>query len=292
MGTATMFSEVIWNPWYGCDECSSSCCYCNYSKNIYRSKEFKKPIQKKRIKSIAQRVEKYELEYRVPAGSIIHVCTNSDFFFNGADGMRQEAWDIIHQRTDCLFHIVTRRPERIKQCLPDMWLTGWDNVVISAAIEDQYTADLRINQLIDTYEIGVKHLGIYIKPLEESIDIGGYIGSGFIESVIISGESYYGYDKLSRATSISSIKEIMSICREFNVPGYFVSTGSRLRLDNGKIIGVRPYDQLELAKFYKLDTEDKDSIWRKWKENIAETEERLLAEKAYNIYRRVISESR
>lgn len=285
-----MFSEITWNPWYGCEECSSSCCYCNYSQNVYRSRDLNKPIQKKRVKSIVQRVEKYELEYKIPTGSIIRVCTCSDFFFSGADGMRQEAWDIIHSRPDCLFHIVTRRPERIEQCLPEMWLTGWDNVIISTAIEDQYTADIRIRQLIDAYDIGVKHLGIYIKPLENNIDIRGYIGSGFIESVIISGESYYDYDKLARVTDLSSVRNIMEICREFDIPGYFESTGSRLRVDNGSVIGVRPYDQKELAKFYKLDTNNENSIWSKWEENALITEERLLAERAYTIYKRIISE--
>lgn len=61
---------------------------------------------------------KYKGRYKVPFGSHIWTCFSSDFFHADADEWREDAWDMIHERSDCSFFMITKRPERIAEHLP------------------------------------------------------------------------------------------------------------------------------------------------------------------------------
>ena len=52
----------------------------------------------------------------------------SDFFLEEADPWRVEAWDIMRQRSDVVFFLLTKRPQRVRECLPPDWGSGWDNI--------------------------------------------------------------------------------------------------------------------------------------------------------------------
>ena len=53
---------------------------------------------------------------------MISVCMTSDFFLEEADLWRPEAWDIMRQRSDVIFYLLTKRPQRVSQCLPGYYL--------------------------------------------------------------------------------------------------------------------------------------------------------------------------
>lgn len=278
-----MTSETItWNPWLGCHKVSTGCEFCQAKEFVRRNtKEFRLPVQKKRAKG---KTEKYELNYKVKPGSIIRTCTMSDFFLIEADSMRNEVWQFIHERYDCLFHIVTRRPERIAQCLPENWLAGWENVMISVAIEDTFSAYTKLPILLDLNKYNVKHLGISINPFIEDMDIMSFIGSGFIENVEICGESYYGYDGLAREMRLSWVKKIVEQCKLFNINCDFIATGTRLQLDNNLIISIRQNDQKGLAEFYKLNNLDENAVTNNWDTRAKEITDRVLIEQAHELY--------
>ena len=46
------------------------------------------------------------------------VCMTSDFFLEEADPWRAEVWDIMRQRSDVVFFLLTKRPQRVRECLP------------------------------------------------------------------------------------------------------------------------------------------------------------------------------
>ena len=114
----------IWNPWHGCGKCSEGCenCYMYFldgqrgksGADIYRTKVgFSYPLS--RHKNGA---------YQVISGEQIRVCMTSDFFLEEADQWRDEAWSIIHSRPDIIFFLLTKRPERVRKCLPYDWGEG------------------------------------------------------------------------------------------------------------------------------------------------------------------------
>jgi len=111
----------IWNPWHGCVKISEGCANCYMfamdrrrlldGAVIRRNKSgFDYPLRKKRDGS-----------FQVRPGEMIRVCMTFDFFLEEADLWCDEAWDIMHQRPDVKFFLLTKRASRIKECLPDDW---------------------------------------------------------------------------------------------------------------------------------------------------------------------------
>lgn len=134
----------IWNPWHGCIKCSEGCdhCYMYFlgrlrEKNgaeIYKTKSgFTKPLQK----------DKNGI-YKIRSGETVRVCMTSDYFLEEADSWREQAWDIIRQRSDVIFFLLTKRPQRVEKCLPSDWGDGWENVFFNVTCENQRRADERI----------------------------------------------------------------------------------------------------------------------------------------------------
>jgi protein gp37 len=72
----------------------------------------------------------YEAE-RLNAGAeargtheLVFTCSLSDFFHQGADIWREEAWDVIRRCRNLIWLILTKRPQRILEHLPADWDDG------------------------------------------------------------------------------------------------------------------------------------------------------------------------
>src|SRR5256885_495021 len=96
----------------------------------------------------------------------------SDYFIEEADQWRDRAWDIIRKHPQFDWQILTKRPERIMQCLPPDWNEGLIHVWFGVSVENNEVAEARINAL--------KNVPCYIKflsvePLLEPIDLTPYL---------------------------------------------------------------------------------------------------------------------
>ncbi len=217
------FGEVrdlhdIWNPWHGCKKCSEGCqnCYMYFldalrdrdGGDIYRTKAgFRYPLSKTR-----------DGEYKVKSGEMLRVCMTSDFFLEEADAWRGEAWEIIRQRPDVKFFLLTKRPERVKDCLPFNWGDGWENVMLNVTTENQRRADERIPILLS---LPFKHKGIMCAPFIGPVSIREYLPSGQLEQVLCDGENYDG----ARPCRYEWVKALHDECRAYNVTFVFCGTG-------------------------------------------------------------------
>lgn len=243
---------------------------------------FKAPIQKVRVKTDKAN-KKYELQYKIPSGSIIMTCLTSDFFLEEADIMRTEAWNFMHERYDCLFHIITKRPERIRQCLPIDWFNGYENVMVSVTAENTSRAYERIPILLD---LPLRYRGIVIEPMLEPIDIRPFLSSGLISEVTVGGESYNGLNGKARELDLAWVEDILSQCKEYDTNFHFHQTGSRLKLKNDKVVHIRKNDEKNLAEFYKLENiEDTDLI--NWEHKADELLDRQLIEQSIEILHQI-----
>ena len=139
----------IWNPWHGCRKCSEGClnCYMFFldrmrnqnGADIYcTGAGFRYPLSKDR-----------NGRFKVQSGEMLRVCMTSDFFLEEADQWRPEAWKIIRQRPDVKFYLLTKRPQRVADCLPPDWGDGWENVFFNVSCENQKRTDERIPFLLD-----------------------------------------------------------------------------------------------------------------------------------------------
>ena len=213
----------IWNPWHGCVKVSEGCahCYMYYldrrrgadGRRIYRTGNFDYPLQRTRSGS-----------YRVRSGEQIRVCMTSDFFLPEADGWRREAWRIIRERPDVCFFLLTKRPERVADCLPPDWGDGWDNVFFNVTCENQRRADERIPILL---ALPFRLKGIMTAPLLGEIHIEPYLESGEIRQVIAGGENYDG----ARPCNFDWIRSLSRQCREADVTFCFIETGTNFIKD-------------------------------------------------------------
>ncbi|MDE5556025.1 MAG: phage Gp37/Gp68 family protein, partial [Muribaculaceae bacterium] len=149
----------------------------------------------------------------------IRVCMTSDFFLDEADQWRDEAWRIIRERSDVKFFLLTKRPERVIDCLPTDWGEGWENVFLNVTCENQRMADKRIPILLS---LPFKHKGIMTAPLIGSIEIGHYLSSGQIEQVIAGGENYDG----ARPCNFDWIRSLSEQCQRHDVTFCFIETGT------------------------------------------------------------------
>lgn len=232
----------IWNPWHGCVKCSEGCQHCymyflDYMRNrsgadIYRTKAgFRYPLQKNRNGL-----------YKVQSGELIRVCMTSDFFLEEADEWREEAWEIMRQRPDVEFFLLTKRPQRVKDCLPEHWGKGWENIMLNVTCENQQRADERIPILLS---LPFKHKGIMCAPFIGPVSIEKHLGTGQIEQVICGGENYDG----ARPCNFDWVKSLRSECMAYDITFCFIETGS-VFIKDGKRYHL-PKKQIQSKMAYK-----------------------------------------
>ncbi len=209
----------IWNPWHGCVKASEGCkhCYMYYldrkrgqdGAHIYKTKSrFRYPLQKDRTGN-----------YKIQSGEHIRVCMTSDFFLEEADPWRPEAWAMMRRRSDVVFTLLTKRPQRVERCLPPDWGDGWDNISFNVTCENQRRADERIPIL---HALPFKHKGIMCAPFIGPVRIDKYLAQGQIEQVICGGENYDG----ARPCHFEWVQALRTDCVRYNTRFCFIETGS------------------------------------------------------------------
>lgn len=209
---------TVWNPWHGCHKISAGCANCymyrrdaEFGKDssvVSKTSTFYLPVQRGR-----------DGAYKLQEKGYVYTCMTSDFFVEEADAWRADAWQMIRQRSDLRFYIITKRIDRFRICLPDDWNDGYDNVTISSTCENQQTADYRLPIFLD---LPIKHREIIHEPMLEAINIEKYLSGGKIDCVICGGESG-DHARLCRYNWILSTREQ---CVNHNVAFHFKQTGA------------------------------------------------------------------
>ena len=226
----------IWNPWHGCSRVSEGCdnCYMYFMDGqrrldptvVTRNKAaFDYPLQRRRDGS-----------HKVRAGELIRICMTSDFLVEEADAWRAEVWDIIRQRPDVKFFILTKRPERFASCLPHDWGDGWLNVILNVTCENQRRANERVPLLLAT---PAAHRGVMCTPLIGSVSLEqatpGCLGrEDGIEQVIVGGENYGG----ARVCRYEWVQALYDECVAADTTFAFIETGTSFEKD-GKTYRLR-----------------------------------------------------
>ena len=119
---------AIWNPWHGCHKISAGCLHCymfrrdeSFGKDstvISKTAQFRLPLARRKNGD-------YKLQ-----DDVVYTCMTSDFFLEEADEWRAEAWQMIAQRQDLHFFIITKRIDRFVVQLPADWGEGYAHVSI------------------------------------------------------------------------------------------------------------------------------------------------------------------
>ena len=162
-----------WNPWQGCRPVSPGCNNCY----MYRNKKRYGQDPTKVVRS--KTTFNDPLTWMEPAK--VFVCSWSDFFIEEADQWRNDAWRIMHACLWLEFLLLTKRPERIAQCLPKHIPP---NIRIGVTAENQAMWDKRVPYL-GILPAGIKTF-VSIEPMLEPIGINYQLS---VDWIICGGES-------------------------------------------------------------------------------------------------------
>ena len=223
-----------WEPWLGCKPISEACKNCYYYSQhasrfekgrVEKTKNFDKPMS------------------QISSGKLVATCFMTDFFLEEADEFRDEIWQMIKHRDDLIFIILTKRIERVKQCLPNDWGDGYHNVILGCTIENQKRADERLPIFV---ELPIKYKFISCVPLLEKVDLSAYLDK--IKFVAVGGE----IGKHARVCDYDWVLDVRNQCIQNNGTFWYKNSGSRLKY-NGKIKKIHPIFQNRFAKKSKIN---------------------------------------
>lgn len=226
------WTENTWNPWHGCTKVSEGCKFCY----MYRDKERygQDPTNIMRSKTNF----KDPLKWNEP--KLIFTCSWSDWFIEEADEWRAEAWAIIKATPHHTYQILTKRPERILQCLPDDWGEGYPNVWLGVSVENNKNA----GRIWELCQVPAAIRFVSAEPLLGMVDLGLDAAmhwkdqsepdwntrvKDLIHWVIVGGESGNQTGKyLYRECQLSWITFIINQCKDHDVPVFVKQMGTHL----------------------------------------------------------------
>ncbi len=231
---------INWNLWHGCTRASTGCLNCYVYRRdesigkdpsvLHKTDNFNLPVR--RLRS-----GKYKGKYKIPCGSHIYTCFSSDFFHPDADGWRSDAWEMMHERSDCTFFMITKRPERVAEHLPSGWGEGWEHITIAVTCENQEMVDKRLPIYL---ALPIYHHAVMIEPMLTAVDLRPYIdkyrasdGRPLIKEVSVGGESGIH----ARVCDFEWVESVQSLCKENGISFYYHQTGAKL-IKNGRLYNI------------------------------------------------------
>ena len=187
------------------------------------------PIQRKRNNT-----------YKIPPGNLVYTCFTSDFLIEEADEWREEAWQMMRERQDLHFLFITKRIDRLKECLPSDWGEGYENVTICCTMENQDRVDYRL----PIYKAApIKHKIIICEPLLTEIDFRGELGP-WVEQIVVGGES----GKEARICNYEWVLDIRRQSVENKINFWFKQTGYRLLKEGHEYFIARRFQHSQARK--------------------------------------------
>ncbi len=159
-------------------------------------------------------------EKKVPPGSRVSVCPQSDFFHKNVDPeWRIDALEVIGERTDVTFVIPTKRPEMIDEVLfgesHHFYLGGGDyipNVVFLLSVSVQADLDRWSETFFDSAPYMRK--GLSVEPMLGPVNINSSLDAGQCDWVVCGCESGAG----ARSMNPAWARAVLGQCRKAGVP--------------------------------------------------------------------------
>lgn len=134
------------------------------------------------------------------------------------DDVRRRGFQLVED-TPGLFHmLLTKRPENVCDMVPASWLeSSPDNVMICASASDQETTVAACEEL----RRWPGYKGLSLEPLIHEIDLVEALGGGWLDWVVIGGESN------GRGCDVWWIRELVVQLSEMGLPCFVKQLGSR-----------------------------------------------------------------
>jgi len=210
--TKISWAHATWNPWTGCHRVSKECIGC------YADALLSKYGRTFNILALTQTWKTpYELDAIAKAENrqaICFVCSLSDFFHPDADHWRPDAWRVIRDCTNINFMLLTKRPERIAECLPADW-NGGNNypgawLGTTCGVRNSYS---RVD-ILRSIPCSMRFLSI--EPLMESVADIDLTGIGWVAAGGMSGTLHREH-----RMDMAWAAEVHDLCKQQSIPFLF-----------------------------------------------------------------------
>jgi protein gp37 len=236
-------SSIEWtthtfNPWWGCTKVSDGCKFCyaealakRYGHRVWGTNKPRRLLSEAHWQSPL----KWEDDAKVKRTRYRVFCASmADVFEENAPAREvRRLWDIIRRTPNLDWQLLTKRPHRIAENLPDDWCDGYPNVWLGTSVEDQRVLE-RITHLTaipaDVHFLSLEPLlgPLPNLPLQD------------IEWVIVGGESGSNARFMDKAW----VLDIRRQCRIAGVAFFFKQWGGVNKRAAGRLLEGRTYDEL------------------------------------------------
>lgn len=224
------WTDATWNIARGCTKVDEDCKFCYMYRDSFDKTRYD-PYEVVRTKTV------FNMPLKLKEPSKIFTCSLTDFFHEAIDEYRNEAWDIIRRCPQHTFQILTKRPERIKDHLPEDWNSGFQNVWIGTSIGSEKGLH-RMYELMDSFnewknggkELRTPTTFISFEPLHEHIDSNfDFSTIMWFNWIIIGGESGNETGKYQyRPCDIEWIEELINSFSSCGVAVFVKQLGTYL----------------------------------------------------------------
>ena len=237
MTTGIEWADETWNPIRGCQIVSEGCANCYAMRQaghprlggpgkayegLTRKNADGKSVWTGEVRFAETQIDA-PLKWKSPKR--IFVCSMSDLFYEGVDdGWRHRIFDVMAQRPDHRFLLLTKRPDiarkyfrRIAGVSSSSFSSLFGHVWLGVSVENQDQARARIPILLDTPVGGGRFISA--EPLLDELNLQRWLNK--LDWVIAGGES--GPD--ARRTSGLWIMHLNNQCEDHDVPFFFKQWG-------------------------------------------------------------------
>ncbi len=209
------WTETTWNPTTGCTKISSGCKNC-YAQNWAHMQQKRGISQYKSGFELALAPNRLEDPIKWKKPKMVFVNSMSDVFHKAIPSNYLESiFEVMNNTPWHTYQILTKRIERILETNSKMLWS--ENIWLGVSVEDKTTIQ-RI-ELLKSSSAKVKFISF--EPLLESL---GSLDLNGIDWVIVGGESGGSARKLEKEW----VLEIMSQCKNKNIPFFFKQWGKRI----------------------------------------------------------------
>jgi protein gp37 len=224
--TSIEWTDKSWNPVTGCTKVSPGCIHC-YAETITKRFRFPNGFD---LTLYPERVHQ-PLSWKKP--SKIFVNSMSDLFHEEIPlSFIQSVFETIKRTPQHIYQILTKRPERLIELIPD--LEFHKNIWLGVSVESQdYISRI---DLLRQVPANVRFLSC--EPLLGSL----YLDLTNIDWVIVGGES----GEKHRPINLDWVRDIRDQCRRSKVAFFFKQVGGRTSKAGGNLLDGRKY--LEFPK--------------------------------------------
>lgn len=210
------WTDATWNVAVGCKKVDADCKFCYMYRDSFDGKRYD-PREIRKTKTV------FNMPLKLKEPSKIFVSSLTDVFLEEIDEYRHEMWDIIRRCPQHTFQILTKRPERIMQCLPQDWGNGWKNVWLGTSVGSQESIE-RMNILAG---ISAEVRFLSLEPLHGPIQLTDVLPA--YRWVIIGGESGHDNGKYRyRPCELQWIESLIMQCKSAYVPVFVKQVGTHL----------------------------------------------------------------